>query len=58
MKITITADVHFGKRGRTEDILFSLRSIRDYNERNGIKFCLVLGDLFHDRRGVMWDVLG
>lgn len=58
MKIALTADVHFGIQGRTDDILYSLRAIREYNHKNDINTWIVMGDLFHDRRGVSWDVLG
>ncbi len=58
MKIALVADVHFGLQGRTDEILYSLCAIREYCHKNGIEAWLILGDLFHDRRGVAWDVLG
>lgn len=58
MKIIFVADIHFGVSGRTEDILYSLKSIREYAHKNQIQSWIILGDLFHDRRGVEWDVLG
>jgi DNA repair exonuclease SbcCD nuclease subunit len=58
MKIALVADVHFGLQGRTDDILYSMRAIREYNRNNGIETWIILGDLFHDRRGVAWDVIG
>lgn len=58
MKIIFVADVHFGISGRTDDILNSLKSIREYAHKNEIQSWIILGDLFHDRRGVEWDVLG
>ena len=58
MKIIFVADIHFGISGRTDDILYSLKSIREYAHKNQIQSWIILGDLFHDRRGVEWDVLG
>lgn len=49
MRILITADIHFGHSGRLQDILWSVRTIREYAKRNRINTIMVLGDLFHDR---------
>lgn len=57
MKIVLTADVHLGKSGRLDDVLFALRSIRQYMHDNEIAKCFVLGDAFHDRTGTTWEVL-
>lgn len=57
VKIAITADVHFGVPGRLNDILWSVRVIREYCANAGIDTVLVLGDLFHDRRAIALDTL-
>lgn len=52
MKLCITADVHVGVPGRLDDIMWSLRKIRQYNHDHGIKDWLVLGDLLHNRESL------
>ncbi len=56
-KIAICADVHFGVSGRLQDILWSVRVIREYCKVAQVDTVIVLGDLFHDRRSIEIDVL-
>jgi DNA repair exonuclease SbcCD nuclease subunit len=56
-QIAITADIHLGVPSRLDDILWSLRVIREYCKLSKIDTVLVLGDLYHDRRTIEIDVL-
>lgn len=56
-KILLAADIHFGVPGRLQDIVYSCEVMQEYALRNDIDLCLILGDLFHDRRYVEIDVL-
>lgn len=56
-KILITADIHFGLKGRLKDILWSMQTIREYAKNNNIDTIFVLGDLFHDRESLNIEVL-
>jgi DNA repair exonuclease SbcCD nuclease subunit len=56
-KVAITADIHFGVPGRLSDILWSVRTMREYCAASNIDTVLILGDLFHDRRSIEIDVL-
>lgn len=56
-KIILTADIHFGVPGKLRDILYSVKTIREYAAKNNINHVIVLGDLFHDRRYIEIDVL-
>jgi len=56
-KIAIVADVHLGYSGRTNDILWALRTIRGYCQANNIDTVVVLGDLFHDRQHLSIEIL-
>lgn len=56
-KIAITADIHLGVPGRLDDILWSLKTLREYCKAAKIDVVLVLGDLFHDRKSIEVDVL-
>lgn len=56
-KILFTADIHLGVPGRLEDILWSLRTMREYCHAAKIDTVIILGDLFHDRRSIEIDVL-
>lgn len=49
-QVCLTADVHLGIPGRTQDIFWSLRTIRQYANTANIDIVIILGDLFHDRR--------
>jgi len=57
MKVVITADFHLGLSGRTDDIMFSLRAIREYMHERDIENCIIAGDLFNDRTAIVLDVL-
>lgn len=56
-KIILTADIHFGVPGKLKDILYAVKTIRQYAAENDINHIIVLGDLFHDRRYIEIDVL-
>ncbi len=56
-KIILTADIHFGVPGKLRDILYAVKTIRQYAAEHDINHVLVLGDLFHDRRYIEIDVL-
>lgn len=56
-KIVFTADIHFGVPGRLDDILFACKVIREYCKTTGIDTVVVLGDMFHDRKALVIDVL-
>lgn len=55
-KICITADIHFGVPGRTDDILWACKVIREYCKSFDIDVVLVLGDLYHNRQSIEIDV--
>lgn len=55
-KICITADIHFGVPGRTDDILWSCKVIREYCKSFNIDVVLILGDLYHNRQSIEIDV--
>jgi len=55
-RIGITADIHFGVPGRTEDILWACRTMREYCTQYGIDTMLVLGDLYHNRQVIEIDI--
>jgi len=48
-KILITADVHFGLPNKLDDILWAVKTIREYARVNEIDVVVILGDLFHNR---------
>jgi len=48
-KIIIAADIHCGVRGKLDDCLWALKTIRQYASDNSIDVVVILGDLFHDR---------
>lgn len=56
-KIVITSDIHFGVAGRTSDILWACRTIKEYCKAFGVDVVLILGDLFHDRQSLNIEVL-
>lgn len=56
-KILITADIHFGLEQKLNDILWAVRTMREYAAQNGINEVYVLGDLFHDREKLNIEVL-
>lgn len=56
-RILITADVHFGLSGRLDNILWAMRTIREYAHREKIATVCILGDLFHDRESLNIEVL-
>jgi len=56
-KVAITADPHLGVHDRLSDILWSLRTIREYCMHAKIDVVFVLGDLYHDRSSLGIDVL-
>lgn len=54
--VGITADIHFGVPGRTDDILWACRVMREYCADNKIDVMFVLGDLYHNRQAIEIDV--
>ena len=56
-QIAIVADIHAGVQGRTQDILWALRTAREYCHATKIDTVLILGDLWHDRHALEIDVL-
>ncbi len=56
-KIVIAADIHFGVPGRTSDILWACRVMREYCKATGIDVVILLGDLFHDRVNLGIEIL-
>ena len=56
-KVLITADVHFGLPKKLDDILWSMKTIRAYAEKNDIEEVIVCGDIFHDRVNYNIEVL-
>lgn len=57
MKIAIMADPHVGVPGRLDDIMWSLKKIRQHCISRDIKYIIILGDLLHDREQVRFDDL-
>jgi DNA repair exonuclease SbcCD nuclease subunit len=55
-KVLFIADVHLGVGNRLDDIIWALKSIRQYASDNEIEHVFILGDLFHDRTKVTTDV--
>lgn len=55
-KVGITADIHFGVPGRTDDILWACKTIREYCNAFDVDVVLVLGDLYHNRQAIEIDV--
>lgn len=55
-KIGITADIHFGVPGRTDDILWACRVMREYCAKFELDTMLVLGDLYHNRQAIEVDI--
>ncbi len=56
-KIVFTGDVHLGYQNKLEDVLYSLRAIRQHMSENEIQYCIILGDLFHTRQSIATDVM-
>lgn len=56
-KIVLTGDVHLGYPNRLDDIIAALSGIRSHMQSNGIKDCIILGDLFHTRQAIATDVM-
>lgn len=56
-KVLITADLHFGLPKKLEDILWSVKTIREYASQNDIEIIIVCGDVFHDRVNYNIEVL-
>lgn len=57
-QIAICADVHVGISGRTDDIMWSLRVVREYCRDRKIDIVFIIGDLWHNRKTLEIDVLG
>lgn len=55
-KVLFVADVHFGIGNRLNDVIWAMKSVREYAKNNGIKYVFILGDLFHDRAKITTDV--
>lgn len=55
-KICITADIHFGVPGRTDDILWACKVLREYCKTFDIDTVVILGDLYHNRQSIEIDV--
>jgi DNA repair exonuclease SbcCD nuclease subunit len=56
-KVLITADIHFGIPKRLNDILWALKTMREFVSINQIDAVVILGDLFHDRVNLNIEVL-
>ncbi len=56
-KVLLTADVHFGLPKKLDDILWSLKTIREYAVKNDIEIVIICGDVFHDRVNYNIEVL-
>ena len=56
-KIIIAADTHFGVQGRLDDILWSVRVMREYCRLADINTVIIAGDLFHDRKSIDIEVM-
>ncbi len=56
-KIIIAADIHFGIPGRLDDLLWSCKVMRKYADIASIDTIIILGDLFHSRKSIEWDIL-
>lgn len=56
-KILLTADIHFGLANKLDDILWAMRTIREYALVREIDIIIILGDLFHDRVSQNIEVL-
>lgn len=56
-KILIAADIHFGLPQKLNDILWSVRTIREYAANNNIEAVIMCGDIFHDRVNYNIEVL-
>lgn len=55
-KILFVADIHFGVGNRLNDILWAMKSVREYAKNNQVEHVFILGDLFHDRVKITIDV--
>lgn len=53
----MAADIHLGTGSRLHDILWSMRTIKEYAVKHDIDTIVVLGDLYHDRDSLSIDVL-
>ena len=56
-KILMTADVHLGYSQKLNDILWALKTIREYARQNDIDTVIIMGDLFHNRVNINIEVL-
>lgn len=56
-KILITGDIHFGLPKKLDDILWSVKMIREYASSNNIEVVVICGDIFHDRVNYNIEVL-
>lgn len=56
-KVALIADVHLGFGNRQRDILWCLRTVRQYCQDHNIDVVIVLGDFFHDRSHLSIEVL-
>ncbi len=56
-KIAITADIHFGVQGRTTDILWACKVLREYCKIFNISTVIILGDLYHNRSSIDIDIM-
>lgn len=56
-KVLITADIHFGLPKKLNDILWSVKTIREYAAKNNIEIVIICGDIFHDRVNYNIEVL-
>lgn len=56
-RVLISADVHLGLPNKLDDILWALRTMREYARAQGISTVVILGDLFHNRVSISIDVL-
>tara|TARA_R110000765_G_scaffold105820_2_gene196084 strand:- start:36 stop:1124 length:1089 start_codon:yes stop_codon:yes gene_type:complete len=56
-KVAIAADTHFGVQGKLDDILWSVKVMREYCRRADINTVIIAGDLFHDRKSIDVEVM-
>jgi DNA repair exonuclease SbcCD nuclease subunit len=48
-RVLIVSDLHFGIPQKLNDILWAVKTAREYAAKNNIEKVFVLGDVFHDR---------
>lgn len=56
-KVLIAADIHFGLPQKLHDILWAVRTVREYAIKQNIETVILCGDIFHDRVNYNIEVL-